>query len=123
MSSGPMVSSSSCALVAVCWCQWGRRGLLRHGFSPSGFEGKEKRRCAVATHILIHQLRTAFWGKYEELLDEVNNSKLLMDAIVKVYKKETTIQHKSLGELLKKELNLSTEKCITYGLVRGLLHS
>lgn len=73
------------------------------------------------THILVHQLRTAFWGKYEELLDEVTNSKLLMDDIIKVYKLETTIPHPKLAELLKQEINMSTEQCITYGLVNGLL--
>lgn len=73
------------------------------------------------THILIHQLRTMFWGKYEELLDEVTNSKLLMEAIVHIYKKETTIPHKKLGELLKKEINLSAQQCIKCGLVNDIL--
>lgn len=73
------------------------------------------------THILIHQLRTGFWGKYDELLDEVSNSKLLMNDIIKVYKNETVIPHRKLAELLKQEINLSTQQCLDYGLVRDLL--
>ena len=73
------------------------------------------------THILIHQLRTGFWGKYDELLDEVSNSKLLMDDIIKVYKNETVVPHRKLAELLKQEINLSTQQCLDYGLVRDLL--
>jgi ATP-dependent protease ClpP protease subunit len=73
------------------------------------------------TQILIHQLRTVFWGKYEELLDEVNNSRLIMDSINSIYKQETTIPHRKIVELLKKEMNLSTDQCIRYGLVTGVL--
>lgn len=73
------------------------------------------------THILIHQLRTGFWGKYDELLDEVSNSKLLMNDIVNVYKKETVIPHKKLAELLKQEINLSTAQCLEYGLIKSIL--
>jgi len=73
------------------------------------------------THILIHQLRTGFWGKYDELLDEVTNSKLLMNDIINVYKNETRIPHRKLSELLKQEINLSTEQCINFGLVKDTL--
>lgn len=75
------------------------------------------------THILIHQVRSGFWGKYDEMLDEVSNSKLLMNDIVSIYKKETVIPHKKLAELLKQEMNLSTAQCLEYGLVKSLLKS
>lgn len=75
------------------------------------------------THILIHQVRSGFWGKYDEMLDEVSNSKLLMNDIVSIYKKETVIPHKKLAELLRQEMNLSTAQCLEYGLVKNLLRS
>lgn len=73
------------------------------------------------SNVLIHQLRTSFWGKFDELLDEVNNSKQVMKSIVDIYRIETNIGARKLSELLKKEINLTTTQCIEMGLVQKVV--
>tara|TARA_B100001540_G_C15648835_1_gene570105 strand:+ start:331 stop:951 length:621 start_codon:yes stop_codon:yes gene_type:complete len=75
----------------------------------------EKRFISDYNHVLIHQLSTSFWGKYEDLTDEFNNSKSLMNCIRDLYKKNTQIPKKTLDQLLKRELLLDTDKCIGFG--------
>ena len=67
--------------------------------------------------ILIHQLRTEFWGKFDELLDEVKNSKKLMKCVKQLYKDCAIFEEKDLENLLKKELNLSAKQSLKYGLI------
>ena len=69
------------------------------------------------SQILIHQLRTEFWGKYDELLDEVKNSKKLMKCVKQLYKECAVFEEKDLENLLKKELNLTAKQSLKYGLI------
>tara|TARA_B100001758_G_C18246934_1_gene523654 strand:+ start:85 stop:705 length:621 start_codon:yes stop_codon:yes gene_type:complete len=74
----------------------------------------DKRFISDYNHVLIHQLSTSFWGKYEDLMDEFNNSKSLMECIRDLYKKNTKIPKDKLNNLLKRELLLNTQECIKY---------
>lgn len=79
--------------------------------------GGHERVCMEHAHILIHQLRLDFWGKYEELLDEVKNSKNIMKAVKTLYEQNTKLQSEDLENLLRKELNLNSKKSLKYGLI------
>ncbi len=81
--------------------------------------GGAKRYAMPHSTILIHQLTTCFWGKYAELIDEMENSHQLMRTIRAIYKKNTTITKKRLNSLLKKELTITAEECVEYGIVMG----
>ena len=74
----------------------------------------EKRFISDYNHVLIHQLSTSFWGKYEDLMDEFSNSKSLMECIRDLYKTNTKIPKTKLDNLLKRELLLNTEECLKY---------
>jgi ATP-dependent Clp endopeptidase proteolytic subunit ClpP len=65
-------------------------------------------------NILIHQLSTEFWGKYEELQDELANSENLMRTIEDIYREHTSIPHEQVRSLLRRELYLSADKCLEY---------
>ena len=67
-------------------------------------------------HILIHQLSTEFWGKYEDLKDEFNNSKALMECIKDLYKQNTDLPQKKLNDILKRELYLTSSECEKYNI-------
>lgn len=67
--------------------------------------------------ILIHQLSTGFWGKYSDLVDEMKNSKELMDTIKNVYKERTKLTVGQLNRLLQKELHMSASQAMKAGLV------
>lgn len=80
-----------------------------------------KRFISDYNHVLIHQLSTSFWGKFEDLTDEFQNSKSLMNCICDLYKTNTKIPKKTLDELLKRELLLNTNDCIRFGVATDKL--
>ena len=54
--------------------------------------------------MLIHQISSGFWGKFEEIKDEMLNLKKLTKTIKKIYKKNTKLKNtKSKNDKLKKE--------------------
>ena len=67
--------------------------------------------------VLIHQLSTGLWGKYEELKDEIKNCDLLMKNAIEIYKEYTEIPEKRLNRLMKKDIYLNFNKCIKYKIV------
>ena len=67
--------------------------------------------------MLIHQLSSMMWGKYEEFKDEMENLDLLMTRIKEIYKEHCTIPKKELTEVLKHDLWLDSAKCVKWGLV------
>jgi ATP-dependent Clp endopeptidase proteolytic subunit ClpP len=71
--------------------------------------------------ILIHQLSTGFYGKFSEMMDEVQNCKLLMDKIKSFYKQYTKLEDKMLNSLLKRDLYLDSKDCMKYGLVDQII--
>ncbi len=71
--------------------------------------------------MLIHQLRSAYWGKFAELQDEMVNLDLLMDSIRNIYKTYTKVPKKQLDEILKHDLWWDAKKCLEYGLVDEII--
>jgi ATP-dependent Clp endopeptidase proteolytic subunit ClpP len=71
--------------------------------------------------MLIHQLSSGFWGKFEELKDGVENSTLLMQTIKKIYDEHTRIPKKKLNEILKRDLWFDAKTCLDYGLVDEII--
>ena len=67
--------------------------------------------------MLIHQLSSMMWGKYEEFKDEMENLDLLMARIKEIYKEHCSIPKKELTEILKHDLWLDSAKCVKWGLV------
>tara|TARA_B100000287_G_scaffold132723_1_gene124806 strand:+ start:6604 stop:7185 length:582 start_codon:yes stop_codon:yes gene_type:complete len=80
--------------------------------------GGKERKVARNAHILIHQLSTGgFWGKFEEMKDEMRSCTKLMDMINKTYTSMTKIPEKKLKKLMKRDIYLSPEECIKYAIV------
>ena len=71
--------------------------------------------------MLIHQLSGSESGKFEELKDQYNNLKGLMDIIKKVYLENTKIPKDQLELLLKQDIWLDSVKCLNYGLVDKII--
>lgn len=67
--------------------------------------------------MLIHQLASGMWGKYEDLKDDIKNCDLLMSTIKGIYEKRTKIPKKELKEILKHDLWWDAKTCLRYGLV------
>jgi len=67
--------------------------------------------------MLIHQLSSCAYGKYEEMKDDMENSDRFMDMIYDLYLENTNIKRKSLEKFLKKDLWWDIDICLKHGLV------
>jgi hypothetical protein len=69
--------------------------------------------------MLIHQLRGGYWGKYEEMEEDLENSKKFMEKIYEIYEEHTKLSRKDLKKLLRKDEWWDYDTCLKYGLVDG----
>ena len=83
--------------------------------------GGHQRIAMANARILIHQLSTWFWGKYVDLLDEVQNSKELMNAFKIIYSSKTSLDKRKLQSLLKKELHMNANQALEVGFVSSIM--
>jgi ATP-dependent protease ClpP protease subunit len=81
----------------------------------------DKRYITEYGYMLVHQLASMHWGKYNELQDDMKNSAEFMDRIKQIYITHTTIPKASLNKILKHDLYWNAEKCLEYGLVDEVL--
>ena len=61
--------------------------------------------------VLIHQISTEFWGKFEVLKDECKNMTHLMKLCKNLYAQNTSMKKKQIDDLLKRELFLTFDEC------------
>ena len=71
--------------------------------------------------MLIHQLSSGFEGKFNEIHDENENINNLMSFIVSYYLENTKLNIDELRGLLKRDLWLNSERCLSYGLVDKII--
>lgn len=72
-------------------------------------------------YMLIHQLSSWCFGKYEELVDDMKNNDELMKRIKEIYRENTKIPEKKLKEILKRDLWLDAKTCLEFGLVDEII--
>ena len=71
--------------------------------------------------MLVHQLSGAMWGKFQEMEDDFENSKILMQKIKDIYDQHTKIPKREMDKILKHDLWWEAEKCLQYGLVDEII--
>lgn len=81
----------------------------------------EKRFMGENAYMLIHQLSSGMWGKYQELQDDMKNSDNLMKRIKEIYEAKTKIPKAKMDNLLKHDLWWDAKTCLRYGLVDEIL--
>ena len=81
----------------------------------------EKRYMHRHSVMLIHQLSSGAWGKYEEIKDTMENCDLFMEMIRKIYNEHAKIPRKKLNEILKRDLWFDAETCLKYGLIDEII--
>ena len=70
------------------------------------------------SQLLIHQMSIeGFWGKYDELKDELHNSSKMMKIITGIYNEYTTVTEKMLKKFMKKDIYISSDDCLKYSIV------
>jgi ATP-dependent Clp endopeptidase proteolytic subunit ClpP len=81
----------------------------------------QKRSITKHSFMLIHQLSSGLWGKFEDLKDDMQNSQMFMDTIYKIYEEHTKIPKNTLKEILKRDIYFDAKTCLKYGLVDKIL--
>ena len=81
----------------------------------------KKRYINEHSYMLIHQLSSGVWGKYEEIKDDMKNCDRLMKMIKDIYFEYTRIPKKKLEGILKHDLWFDAEQCLEYGLVDEII--
>ncbi|MBA7541380.1 ATP-dependent Clp protease proteolytic subunit [subsurface metagenome] len=72
-------------------------------------------------YMLIHQLSSFMWGKYEDFKDEMKNLNKLMSMIKEIYGEYTNVPVKKLEGILKHDLWFDANECKEYGLVDEII--
>ena len=72
-------------------------------------------------HMLIHQMSSGFWGKMEEIKDEIKNLNNLETVITDIYKDNTNIPDSKYKKILKHDIWWSSKRCKKYNLVDEIL--
>tara|TARA_Y100000389_G_C17377944_1_gene472700 strand:- start:180 stop:782 length:603 start_codon:yes stop_codon:yes gene_type:complete len=83
--------------------------------------GGHTRKMFPYSMVLIHQLKTGFWGTHQGLMDEMKNSDLIMNNLKKIYTTKTNIKIKKLNELLKRDLYLTSHECLDFNIVNEII--
>ena len=73
------------------------------------------------SYMLVHQLSSQHWGKFEELKDDMINSEALMKRIKELYEQKTKIPKTKMDAILKRDLWWDARTCLKYGLVDEII--
>jgi ATP-dependent Clp endopeptidase proteolytic subunit ClpP len=73
------------------------------------------------SYMLIHELRSAMWGKFQEIRDDFTNCQTLMDHLKKIYVENTKLTAEELDDILKHDISWNAEICLEKGLVDEII--
>ena len=82
-----------------------------------------KRFITKNSFMLIHELRTGVEGTYSNIIDEKENCDKLMGTIRNIYKEKTEgkLKKEIMEKILKRDLILTSEECLNYGLIDEII--
>ena len=69
------------------------------------------------SYMLIHQLSSGMYGKYEEIKDDFLNDTKMMDRLYALYEQHTTIPPKKIKSVLARDIWWDANECVANGLV------
>ncbi len=81
----------------------------------------KKRFITKNTNMLIHEIRSGFWGKKTSINDEYENLNKLSEQLIQYYKQNTKMESDKLQEILKRDCNWTPDECILAGLVDEII--
>jgi ATP-dependent protease ClpP protease subunit len=73
------------------------------------------------TFMMIHELRSGFWGKYSDAREEIVNLDKLMKLVIDFTKSRSKLTDEELKETLTRDRNWDVDECIVKGMVDEIL--
>lgn len=73
------------------------------------------------SYMLIHQLASGMWGKYDKIQDEVENLDLFMDTIYNMYEEYTKVPKTKMKQILKRDMWWDAKTCLKYGMIDEII--
>lgn len=74
-------------------------------------------------YMLIHQLSSSYWGKMDQIEEEITNLKELMEKIKQIYNKHSNINNQQIDDILKHDYWWNAKTCIQHGLVDQIINN
>ena len=71
--------------------------------------------------MLIHEIRSGYWGKFSQMKDSYQNSDKLMNHIINYYIKKTKMTREDLDVQLKQDVSWDAQTCLDKGLVDEII--
>jgi ATP-dependent Clp endopeptidase proteolytic subunit ClpP len=71
--------------------------------------------------MLIHQLSSMMWGKYEEMKDEMLSIEKIMKMVKDLYAERTKLPTQKIEEILQRDIWFTADECLQYGLVDEII--
>lgn len=71
--------------------------------------------------MLVHQLWSVAWGKYEELKDEMHLLGMAMERLTDFYERRTNLSREEVAEMLKRDTWMDAERCLELGFVDEIM--
>lgn len=81
----------------------------------------DKRYILPNSFMMIHQLSSFMWGKYEEFKDEMGLQDKLMERLVQFYADKTELTKKDVKKMLKRDFWMDAEECVAKGFADDIL--
>jgi len=83
--------------------------------------GAHERYALPHANVLLHQVRADCSGKMQDVRDNVANAELVTEALVASYRERTLMSEQDIRRLLRRELWLTPEQCVRWGIVSAVL--
>jgi ATP-dependent Clp endopeptidase proteolytic subunit ClpP len=84
--------------------------------------GGSTRYIRPSAYVLIHQLSSGFWGKFEDLKNELESCEKFMKIIRGIYEEKATIPQKTLNSMMKRDIYVTAKECLRFGIVDEIYH-
>ena len=80
-----------------------------------------KRFITPSSFMMVHELRSGFWGKYSDTREHLGNMDKLMALIVRFYTTHSKLPEAGLQELLSRDRDWDADESLAHGLVDEVL--
>lgn len=76
-----------------------------------------KRYMTPNAFMMVHEIRSGFWGKYSDARVEYENVVKLMEHIIRYYLDRTRLTRERLTEMLRTDTDMTVKECLEFGLI------